>query len=128
MTIGDSVERLLAVEATNKAIVVIDDGSSDGTADVLARRTEPEITVLTRTPPEARTGKAAALNAAWRHLDVVLSSGRWAGWPRDRVIVVVVDADGRLDPARPRTSQPISPIPVSAACRSSSESTTATVR
>ena len=101
VTIGDSVERLLAVEATNKAIVVIDDGSSDGTADVLARRSEPEITVLTRTPPDARTGKAAALNAAWRHLDSVLSSGRWADWPRDRIIVVVVDADGRLDPGAP---------------------------
>jgi 1,2-diacylglycerol 3-beta-glucosyltransferase len=101
VTIGDSVERLLAVEATNKAIVVIDDGSSDGTAEVLALRTEPEIAVLTRRPPEARTGKATALNAAWRHLDSVLTTGRWADWPRERVIVVVVDADGRLDPGAP---------------------------
>ena len=40
LTIVDSVERLLAVEAANKAIVVIDDGSSDGTARVLAELDE----------------------------------------------------------------------------------------
>ena len=33
---------------------------------------------------------------------MLLATGRWAGWPRDRVVVVVVDADGRLDPAVPR--------------------------
>ena len=62
--------------------------------------------MLTRAPPEAGKGKAAALNAAWRHLDTVLSSGRWAGWPRERVVVVVVDADGRLDPHAPEHVAP----------------------
>ncbi len=100
-TISDSVERLLAVEATNKTIIVIDDGSTDGTADILVRREDPDLDVLTRVAPDARAGKAAALNAAWRHLDTVLSAGRWAGWPRERVIVVVVDADGRLDAHAP---------------------------
>ena len=52
LTIGDSVARLIDVEARNKAIVVVDDGST-------------------------------------------------SGWARDRVIVCVVDADGRLDPAAP---------------------------
>ena len=78
VTIVDSVDRLLAVEATNKAILVINDGSTDDTAEVLARLTSPELEVLNRVPPDARKGKAAALNAAWRHLDAVLSSGRWA--------------------------------------------------
>lgn len=101
VTIVDSVDRLLAVEATNKAILVINDGSTDDTAEVLARLTSPELEVLNRVPPDARKGKAAALNAAWRHLDAVLSSGRWAGWSRERVVIVVIDADGRLDPRAP---------------------------
>jgi 1,2-diacylglycerol 3-beta-glucosyltransferase len=96
-TIEDSVTRLLAVEARNKAVVVIDDGSTDGTAAVLAGLAGPELEVVRRVAPDARLGKAAALNAAWRRLDGLLSSGRWAGWPRDRVIICVVDADGRVD-------------------------------
>ena len=101
VTIADSVDRLLAVEAKNRAILVIDDGSTDGTGAALAGIDHPDLAVLQRVAPDARKGKAAALNAAWGHLDSVLSSGRWAGWPRDRVVVVVVDADGRLDPSTP---------------------------
>ena len=101
VTIADSVDRLLTVEAKNRAILVIDDGSTDRTGAVLAGIDHPDLAVLRRVPPDARKGKAAALNAAWRHLDQLLSSGRWAGWPRDRVVVVVVDADGRLDPSTP---------------------------
>jgi cellulose synthase/poly-beta-1,6-N-acetylglucosamine synthase-like glycosyltransferase len=101
VTIADSVDRLLAVEAGNRAVLVIDDGSTDGTGAVLAGIDHPDLAVLHRVPPDARKGKAAALNAAWRHLEQLLSAGRWAGWPRDRVVVVVVDADGRLDPRTP---------------------------
>jgi 1,2-diacylglycerol 3-beta-glucosyltransferase len=106
VTIADSVRRLAAVEAPNKAIVVVDDGSTDRTAAVLASLDVPELEVLNRVPPEARRGKAAALNAAWRHLDTLLSSGRWAGWPRERVVVCVVDADGRLDVDAPDHAAP----------------------
>jgi cellulose synthase/poly-beta-1,6-N-acetylglucosamine synthase-like glycosyltransferase len=94
VTIADSVERLLAVEAKHKSVLVVDDGSTDGTGDVLAAIPHPDLHVLSRVPPDARKGKAAALNAAWRSL----ASGRWSQWPRDRVITCVIDADGRIDP------------------------------
>lgn len=106
VTIADSVSRLLAVEARNKAILVIDDGSTDATAAALDAFDTPELEVLHRAAPEARQGKHAALNAGWRHLDRTLGTGRWSGWPRERVVVCVVDADGRLDPDSPRFAAP----------------------
>jgi len=106
VTIADSVERLLAVEARNKAIIVIDDGSTDRTGEVLAGLAVPDLHVVTRVPPDARQGKAGALNAGWRHIDDLVASGRWAGWARERIVVVVVDADGRLDPDSPEHVAP----------------------
>jgi cellulose synthase/poly-beta-1,6-N-acetylglucosamine synthase-like glycosyltransferase len=102
VTIADSVSRLVAVEARNKAILVIDDGSTDGTAAALDAIESDELRVLHRVPPDAHAGKAAALNAAWRSLDQLFSAGRWAGWSRRQVIVCIVDADGRLAADAPR--------------------------
>jgi cellulose synthase/poly-beta-1,6-N-acetylglucosamine synthase-like glycosyltransferase len=101
-TIEDSVRRLLGVDVPNRVLLVVDDGSTDGTPELLAGIEHPDLAVLRRDPPEAQQGKAAALNAAWRHIEAeVLQEGRFAGWPRDRVVVGIVDADGRLGLAAP---------------------------
>jgi 1,2-diacylglycerol 3-beta-glucosyltransferase len=97
VTIADSVNRLLAMEVAHRRIVVIDDGSDDATAQILAELAHPDLVVLRRDPPRAREGKAAALNHAYRQLDALLGS-----IDRDTVIVVIVDADGRLRPSAPR--------------------------
>ncbi|WP_200331777.1 glycosyltransferase [Leucobacter sp. L43] len=98
VTITDSVSRLLEIEVTNKSILVINDGSDDATGDILANIDAPELTVLTRVAPNARQGKSEALNDAWRYLHrVVIGQGSFAGWDPQRVIVTIVDADGRLD-------------------------------
>ena len=97
VTIRDSVERLEAIELEGKRIVVINDGSDDGTAAVLAELGSPYLHVIERRQPEARQGKAAALNFAFGEIN------RW--WPEldpDRTIVCVVDADGRIGPGSPR--------------------------
>jgi 1,2-diacylglycerol 3-beta-glucosyltransferase len=99
VTIADSVDRLLAIPVRRRHIVVVDDGSDDGTSAVLAGISHPDLHVIRREPPEARQGKAAALNQGYRTLDDVLGP---AGSDRHAVIVVVVDADGRLDPDAPR--------------------------
>ncbi|MGZ6623061.1 MAG: glycosyltransferase family 2 protein [Solirubrobacteraceae bacterium] len=97
VTIRDSVNRLLALDVAHRRIVVIDDGSDDATTQILAELSHPDLVVLRRDPPRAREGKAAALNYAYRELDGLL-----AGVDRDTVIVVIVDADGRLRPSAPR--------------------------
>jgi 1,2-diacylglycerol 3-beta-glucosyltransferase len=99
ITIADSVARLLALPLRHRHIVVVDDGSDDGTAAVLAGIQAPDLRVLWREPPDARQGKAAALNYAYRMLGDLVDD-------RERTIVVVVDADGRLHPDAPRFVAP----------------------
>lgn len=97
VTIADSVERLRQVQSTHKIILVIDDGSDDNTGDVLARIAGPDLEVLTRVAPNARVGKAAALNAAFAHVaDQILSKPAYRAFSHDKVIFGIVDADGRL--------------------------------
>jgi cellulose synthase/poly-beta-1,6-N-acetylglucosamine synthase-like glycosyltransferase len=95
LTIRDSVARLLAVPVARRRIVVIDDGSDDATPQILAEIAHPDLTVIRRELPDARHGKAAALNHAYQ---VVTDRVRA---DHDRVIIVVVDADGRLHPDAP---------------------------
>ncbi|GAB3099282.1 glycosyltransferase family 2 protein [Isoptericola nanjingensis] len=104
VTIADSVGRLVAVEATHKAIVVIDDGSDDRTPEVLAelRARVPELQVLRRELPNARVGKSAGLDDAWEFVHDEVLTGRYARWPTTRVVVGVVDADGRIPADAPR--------------------------
>lgn len=76
---------------------VIDDGSTDATgrlvADWAAR--DSGVHLITRTLPDARTGKADALNAGYRRLRGWLVS-RHSWGEADRTILCVLDADGRL--------------------------------
>jgi 1,2-diacylglycerol 3-beta-glucosyltransferase len=93
VTIADSVERLLGLPVSRRRVIVIDDGSDDGTAAILAAIHHPDLFVLPRVAPDARRGKAAALNYAYRSLREHVD--------RERTIVVIVDADGRLRPSAP---------------------------
>ncbi len=95
VTIRDSVERLLSLPLRCKRILVIDDGSEDATPEILAAIDHPDLIRLRRDPPDAQKGKAAALNHAYRSLDLLDP-------PRESVVVTIVDADGRLGPDAPR--------------------------
>src|SRR2546421_753583 len=93
--VGRTVRAALALRGpsgTRTAVLVIDDGSDDGTPDVLAAIDAPNLYVLRRDLPDARRGRGEALNAGYRFI-------RWAvgaagGAPR-RVAVGVIDGDGR---------------------------------
>jgi len=96
VTIADSVTRLLDVSCRDRHIVVIDDASDDRTPDVLAALDAPGLVVVRRELPDARVGKASALNDAWRRLPSLLGDV-----DSERTIVCIVDADGRLDADAP---------------------------
>lgn len=95
--IGRTVNRLMSLAFPQKAILVIDDGSEDRTAEIVreAGEHDPMVWCLSRQLPNARKGKGAALNNAFKYL---LESDLLNGRRLDDVIVAVVDADGRPDP------------------------------
>jgi cellulose synthase/poly-beta-1,6-N-acetylglucosamine synthase-like glycosyltransferase len=94
VTIADSVQRLLDLELGSRRVVVIDDDSDDRTGEILAAFDHPDLFVVTRRAPNARKGKAAGLNYAYRSLIDYED--------REGTIVVIVDADGRLHGDAPR--------------------------
>jgi 1,2-diacylglycerol 3-beta-glucosyltransferase len=94
VVIADSVRRLIELPVARKRILVIDDGSEDRTPEIIARIEHPDLFILRRDKPDAQRGKAAGLNYAYRALR------DWG--ERDRTIITIVDADGRLDADAPR--------------------------
>lgn len=93
VTIADSVQRLFELPIARRRVIVIDDGSDDRTAEILAAIDHPDLFVLHRVAPDARQGKAAALNHAYQSLR--------GHTDREGTIVVIVDADGRLRASAP---------------------------
>ncbi|MBV6507861.1 MAG: Beta-monoglucosyldiacylglycerol synthase [Acidimicrobiales bacterium] len=93
--LGDSISRLLAICRPGDAVLVVDDGSDDGTAEVARSYLGERVWLLRRHPPECRQGKGAVLNEMYRFV-----SGLCELADRDTasVLMCVVDADGRLDP------------------------------
>ncbi|WHM35534.1 glycosyltransferase [Streptomyces sp. BPTC-684] len=93
--VGATVSQLRA-DFPAAHVWVVDDDSDDRTGLIVAALAEDDrrVHLVRRVRPEARTGKGDALNAAYDQLGEFLPEGA----DRDRVVVCVVDADGRLDP------------------------------
>jgi cellulose synthase/poly-beta-1,6-N-acetylglucosamine synthase-like glycosyltransferase len=85
---------------------IIDDDSDDRTAGLVRRLRgrgpgrDEFVHLIQRRRPRARTGKGDALNAGYRSLRRWLGArnGRGGALDPDRIVVVVVDADGRPSP------------------------------
>ncbi len=80
--VGEAVESVLAQEFPDWEMVVVDDGSADGTPEILARFTDPRVRVV-RTEG---LGRAGARNRALETLD--------APW------IAILDGDDRMRPDR----------------------------
>jgi 1,2-diacylglycerol 3-beta-glucosyltransferase len=90
--IRQTVDRLIDLPVANSLVLVIDDDSDDATARLVETHPDPRVRLLRRELPAARCGKGAALNAGLAQLMHEVGT-----WPADRVIVGIMDADGRLD-------------------------------
>jgi len=79
---------------------MIDDASTDATGQLIARAAADDAFIhpVIRALPDARLGKGAALNAAYGALKDWRSEHSSTDVGEDRVIVVVLDADGELAP------------------------------
>ncbi|WP_218951977.1 glycosyltransferase family 2 protein [Amycolatopsis anabasis] len=90
--IRGTVHRLAAIRGDCR-VVVVDDGSDDGTGHHAAMVGGDRVHVLRRTPPNARQGKGEALNYG---LQYVLFDVQRRRLDRRRVLLCVMDADGHL--------------------------------
>jgi 1,2-diacylglycerol 3-beta-glucosyltransferase len=93
LVIGRTLDSLLKMPQKNFSILVIDDGSDDGTADIVRSYDNDRVWLLSRKAPNAQQGKGRALNAAYRSL---AESGILGHRKPEDVIVTILDADGRL--------------------------------
>jgi 1,2-diacylglycerol 3-beta-glucosyltransferase len=91
-----TLDRLLDLPEPHKLVLVIDDGSTDATGELVRDYADQRVRLLRRDLPRAQQGKGAALNAGLERLAMEV-----AGWPAEKVIVCIMDADGRLDRTAP---------------------------
>ncbi|OXM52917.1 glycosyltransferase family 2 protein [Amycolatopsis alba] len=91
--VGNTVRNALSLgtERNPVRVLVIDDGSDDGTPDVLREVTDPRLHVLRRELPHARQGKGEALNAGYRYILRLCE----AEGSVPKTIVGIIDGDGR---------------------------------
>lgn len=101
LVIDHTIESLLELRYPHFCVIVVNDGSTDGTAErARAFERSGRVLVVDRSPEVAGQGKGAVLNEGYRVLGELLERGDplVAGFDPDEVVVGVVDADGTLEP------------------------------
>ena len=110
LVIGDTVRSLLELDYDDFLVIVLDDGSEDATATIVAEvaATDARVMLVRRGPEIAGTGKSDVLNHGFRIINDLVDSAdvRLHGRGPGDVLVGIVDADGWLDRRTLRTVAP----------------------
>ena len=90
--VENTIHRFFKKSNERHKLVVIDDGSDDGTGDILEKiATKYEnLHIITRTFPNARKGKGEALNEGFRYIKKIENTNS------ENVIIGVIDADAYI--------------------------------
>jgi 1,2-diacylglycerol 3-beta-glucosyltransferase len=98
--IGDTLDSLVRLEYGHYVVIVVNDGSTDATAErARAFETTGRVLVVDRPPELAGQGKGAVLNEGYRVLNRMLEQQHpLVADFGDDVVVGIVDADGHLEP------------------------------
>ncbi len=100
LVIAETLESLTQLDHEHVRILVLDDGSTDSTAELARSFTSSGRVLVVRRPPEiAGRGKGAVLNDGYRILQELLDQRDpfVADLQGRDVVVGVVDADGKLE-------------------------------
>lgn len=98
--LGETLSTLAALDYQDWLVLVMDDGSTDGTAGIAASFSPSGKVLVVRRPPEiAGQGKGAVLNHAFAVVCQMADDGdpRLGGRGADDVLVAIMDADGQLE-------------------------------
>jgi 1,2-diacylglycerol 3-beta-glucosyltransferase len=102
MVIGGTLEDLMRLRYERYLVIVVNDGSTDRTAErARAFESTGRVLVVDRPPEVAGRGKGAVLNEGYRVLNELLErkDPLVQGFDPDEVVIGVVDADGHLEPS-----------------------------
>ncbi len=94
LVLGKTLQHLLKLADKNLTILVVNDGSDDGTREVALSFPHNRVKLIDHPHDLARQGKGKVLNYAFRYLiasDIVREKGP------ENVIMGVLDADGRVE-------------------------------
>lgn len=110
LVITDTVEALLRLDYDEFVVVVLDDGSTDRTAELVATiaARDQRVVLVRRSAEIAGTGKSDVLNHGFEIVKGLLADGdpRLKGRDATEVLIGIVDADGFLDRQTLRTVAP----------------------
>jgi cellulose synthase/poly-beta-1,6-N-acetylglucosamine synthase-like glycosyltransferase len=100
LVIGGTLESLMRLDYERYCVLVVNDGSTDGTSAVAhAYESTGRVLVIDRPAELAGHGKGAVLNEGYRVLEKLLDKrDPLVAGLGDDVVVGVVDADGHLEP------------------------------